>query len=299
MDYRDVRETAKVWGLSERSVRNYCAEGRVPGAVRNGKEWQIPADAEKPVRLNKRQTLPTTLPERLQFEKNTGMKGGIYHHVQVQLTYNSNHIEGSHLSEDQTRLIFETNTLGSAQVLVDDVLETANHFLCVDKIIDSYNRPLSEAFIKDLHRTLKNGTTDSRREWFAVGEYKRIANEVGGKDTTLPEDVSGEMKALLKNYAALPAIGWDDIIQFHHDFEAIHPFQDGNGRVGRLIMFKECLRAGIVPFIITDREKILYYNGLAKWEESREYLSETCRLMQDDFRAVLSYFGLSSEEEVL
>ena len=292
MDWWNVRETAQVWGVSERSVRNYCAEGRVPGAVRHGKEWQIPADAEKPERLNKRQTLPNTLPERLKFEKDAGIKGGIYHHVQVQLTYNSNHIEGSRLSEDQTRLIFETNTLGGSQVFVDDVLETANHFLCVDKVIDSYNRPLSEAFIKDLHRTLKNGTTDSRQDWFAVGEYKRIANEVGGKETTPPELVPGEMKALLQNYAALPNIGWDDIIRFHHDFEAIHPFQDGNGRIGRLILFKECLRAGIVPFIIADREKFLYYNGLAKWEESHEYLSETCRLMQDDFRAVLSYFGL-------
>lgn len=294
MDFRNVRETAKVWGVSERSVRNYCAEGRVPGAVREGKEWQIPVDAEKPERLNKRQTLPNTLPERLRFEKDNGIKGGIYHHIQVQLTYNSNHMEGSRLSEDQTRLIFETNTLGGAQVLVDDVLETANHFLCVDKVIDHYNRPLSEAFIKELHRTLKNGTSDSRQDWFAVGEYKRIANEVGGRETALPEQVAREMKRLLRNYNVLSKVEWDDIIQFHHDFEAIHPFQDGNGRVGRLIMFKECLRAGIVPFIITDREKFLYYNGLDKWEESHEYLSETCRLMQDDFKAVLSYFGLES-----
>lgn len=295
MDWRNVRETAQAWGVSERSVRNYCSEGRVPGAVREGKEWKIPADAEKPERLNKRQLVPETLPERLKFEKDAGVKGGIYHHIQVQLTYNSNHMEGSRLTEDQTRLIFETNTLGGGQFFVDDVLETANHFLCVDKIIDSYNRPLSEAFIKDLHHTLKNGTTDSRQEWFAVGEYKRIANEVGGNETTLPEQVPMEMKALLHDYALLQNVEWDDIIQFHHDFEMIHPFQDGNGRIGRLIMFKECLRAGIVPFIITDREKFLYYNGLAKWEESREYLSETCRLMQDDFRAVLNYFGLKEQ----
>ena len=292
MDWKNVRETAQEWGVSERSVRNYCAEGRVPGAVREGKEWKIPASAEKPERLNKRQIIPETLPERLKFEKEAGIKGGIYHHIQVQLTYNSNHMEGSRLTEDQTRLIFETSTLEGGHVFVDDVLETANHFLCVDKMIDSYNRPLSEAFIKDLHHTLKNGTTDSRQEWFAVGEYKLIANEVGGNETTLPEQVSGEMKALLHNYALLQTVEWDDIIRFHRDFEAIHPFQDGNGRIGRLIMFKECLRAGIVPFIITDREKFLYYNGLAKWEESHEYLSETCRLMQDDFRAVLSYFGV-------
>lgn len=292
--YQNVRETASRWGISERSVRNYCAQGRVPGAYLEGKTWWIPEDAEKPERTNKRQTLPTTLPERLKLEKEMRLPGGIYHRVQVDLTYNSNHIEGSRLSHDQTRFIFETNTLGpdNGTVPVDDILETANHFLCVDKIIDHYNYPLSEAFIKDLHRTLKNGTSDSRKEWFAVGDYKRIANEVGGRDTVLPEDVPAAMKALLRAYNAKEVITWDDIIAFHYDFEAIHPFQDGNGRIGRLIMFKECLRAGLVPFIISDKEKALYYNGLAKWNESHGYLDATCRLMQVDFKFLLQKFGI-------
>lgn len=304
MSFLTVKEIAELWGISERSVRNYCAEGRVPDAFRDGKSWKIPEDAVKPERSNKRQELPSTLPERLQLEKERKLPGGIYHRVQVDMTYNSNHMEGSTLTHDQTRYIFETQTVGFALdgegpksgVPVDDIVETANHFLCIDLIIDYYNYPLSERFIKDLHRTLKNGTSDSRQSWFAVGEYKKVPNEVGGKDTTLPGEVSAAMRSLLTRYRALTKVTWEDIIAFHAEFEAIHPFQDGNGRIGRLIMFKECLRAGITPFIVPDDQKLLYYSGLAKWQESHGYLDATCRLFQEDFVAILDYFQIDHRE---
>lgn len=297
MMFKTVKETADSWGISERSVRNYCAAGRVPGAVRDGNTWAIPEDAVKPERLNKRQDLPDTLPERLQLEKDMKLPGGIYHRVQIDMTYNSNHMEGSTLTHDQTRYIFETNTVGvdTAGISVDDIVETANHFLCIDLIIDYYNYPLSESFIKELHRTLKSGTTDSRQSWFAVGDYKKVANEVGGKETTLPAEVPSAMRSLLTRYRGKKTITWDDLLSFHYDFEAIHPFQDGNGRIGRLLLFKECLRAGITPFIVPDDQKLLYYNGLAKWSESHGYLDAACRLFQDDFKAVLDYFQISHE----
>ena len=200
MEYLSVAQIAEKWGISERSVRNYCAEGRVAGAFLVGKTWSIPADAEKPARSNKKKTTPATLLDILREEKGSKQSGGIYHKVQIELTYNSNHIEGSRLTHDQTRFIFETNTLGvvDKSVNVDDVIETSNHFRCIDMVIDQAKSTLSERFIKELHRTLKTGTSDSRKEWFAVGAYKNIPNEVGGMETTLPEDVSGEIKKLLK-----------------------------------------------------------------------------------------------------
>ena len=289
-----VSDTAAKWGVAERTVRNYCANDRIPGAVLKGKTWWIPEDAERPGRINKRETLPKTLPERLRMERKMQLRGGIYHRLQIDMTYNSNHIEGSRLTHDQTRYIFETNTIGieGESVNVDDVVETANHFRCIDLVIENAAKPLSEGLIKELHRTLKNGTSDSRQTWFAVGGYKKLANEVGGQATTLPSKVPAAIANLLKEYDLKTEKTLDDLLNFHVQFERIHPFQDGNGRVGRLILFKECLRFGIVPFIIDDRHKMFYYRGLKEWARFPGYLRDTCLLMQDDFKAILDYFGI-------
>ena len=289
-----VADCAARWGVAERTVRNYCANGRIPGAVLKGKTWWIPEDAERPVRANARDILPRTLLERLRVEKQQRMRGGIYHKVQVDMTYNSNHIEGSRLTHEQTRLIFETNTVGmeGETLNVDDVVETANHFRCIDMVIDNASRPLTESFIKELHRTLKNGTSGSRLSWFAVGAYKKLANEVGGQETTTPNKVASAMGKLIADYNKTTEKTLDELLDFHVTFECIHPFQDGNGRVGRLILFKECLRCGIVPFIIDDRHKAFYYRGLKEWPKTPGYLRDTCLLMQDDFKAALQYFGI-------
>ena len=293
-NYESVAYYAQKWNVSERSVRNYCREGRIPGVRLNGKTWEIPADAVKPERKNKKQSSGNTLLERLREEKEMHMYGGIYHRVQIDLTYNSNHMEGSRLTHDQTRYIFETNTIGLDKEAADtnDIIETSNHFRCIDMVIDNANRELSEHFIKELHRTLKSGTSDSRKSWFRVGEYKKLANEVGGMETVKPKNVEKEMKKLLDEYNALEKVCFDDILEFHWRFECIHPFQDGNGRVGRLIMFKECLRNGITPFIIDDRHKMFYYRGLREWKNMKGYLRDTCLLMQDDFKAILDYFEI-------
>ena len=240
MRYLSVTEISKKWNVSERSVRNYCAQERVPGAFLTGKTWNIPENAEKPERSNKRKEQPITLLDILQDQKASKYPGGIYHKTQIDLTYNSNHIEGSRLTHDQTRYIFETNTIGvENEVLdVDDVIETVNHFRCIDMIIDNAKATLTEKFIKELQMTLKNGTSDSRKDWFVVGNYKKLPNEVGGMDTALPEEVADKMKALLTEYNAKKEKTFEDILEFHVKFEKIHPFQDGNGRVGRLIMFK-------------------------------------------------------------
>ena len=293
MKYITAAEAATKWELSERSVRNYCAEGRVAGAILVGKTWMIPEDAGKPIR-KPRKDAGETLLEILKREKKASVSGGIYHKTQIELTYNSNHMEGSKLTHDQTRYIFETNTIGitDASIKVDDVVETANHFRCIDLIIDSATNMLSESFIKELHRILKNGTSDNRKSWFAVGEYKKLPNEVGGRETTLPEDVTREMKALLSQYNATKEKTFEEILDFHHRFECIHPFQDGNGRVGRLILFKECLRNNIVPFIIDEDLKLFYYRGLAEWTRERGYLLDTCLSAQDKFKKYLDYFKI-------
>ena len=294
MRYLSVAEIAKKWNVSERSVRNYCAHGRVPGAFLTGKTWNIPENAAKPERTNKKKERPIALLDILQEEKTSKRTGGIYHKTQIDLTYNSNHIEGSRLTHDQTRYIFETNTIGAEnEVLnVDDVIETSNHFRCVDVIIDDAKAALTERFIKELHLILKNGTSDSRKDWFAVGDYKRVPNEVGGMDTALPEEVSDKMKALLAAYNAKEEKTFEDILDFHVKFERIHPFQDGNGRVGRLIMFKECLKYNIVPFIIEDNLKMFYYRGLKEWDNERGYLRDTCLTAQDKYKAYLDYFRI-------
>lgn len=294
MQYLSAAEAAKKWKISERSVRNYCAQGRVAGAVLNGKTWQIPADAEKPQRSNTKTAKPQTLLEILQREKANKYSGGIYHKTQIEMTYNSNHIEGSRLTHDQTRYIFETNTIGVTDeaVNVDDVIETANHFRCIDFIIEHAKSALTEKMIKKLHLMLKTGTSDARQEWFAVGAYKKMPNEVGGMATTMPEDVAAEMQALLAAYSAKKAKTLEDILDFHVRFERIHPFQDGNGRVGRLIMFKECLKYSIVPFIIEDNLKMFYYRGLKEWGREKGYLTDTCLTAQDRYKAYLDYFRI-------
>lgn len=294
MRYISVVETAKKWNISERSVRNYCAQGRIDGAYIFGKTWMIPENAEKPERINKKTATQITLLDILKAEKASKYSGGIYHKTQIDLTYNSNHIEGSCLSHDQTRYIFETNTIGieNEAINVDDVIETVNHFCCIDLIIDRAKAALTESFIKELHRILKSGTGDDAKDWFAVGDYKKLPNEVGGMDTALPEDVADTMKELLAEYNSKEKKAFEDILHFHVRFERIHPFQDGNGRVGRLIMFKECLKYNIVPFIIDDELKLYYYRGLKEWDNERGYLTDTCLAAQDKYKAYLDYFRI-------
>lgn len=294
MQYLSAAEAAEKWKISERSVRNYCAKGRVEGAVLKGKTWKIPADAEKPQRSNTKTGKTQTLLEILLYEKAAKYSGGIYHKTQIEMTYNSNHIEGSRLTHDQTRYIFETNTIGvtGEAVNVDDVIETANHFRCIDFIIEHAKSALTEKMIKELHLMLKTGTSDARQDWFAVSAYKKMPNEVGGMATTMPEDVAAEMQALLAAYSAKKAKTLEDILDFHVRFERIHPFQDGNGRVGRLIMFKECLKYGIVPFIIEDNLKMFYYRGLKEWGREKGYLTDTYLTAQDRYKAYLDYFRI-------
>lgn len=295
MEYKKVAEMAELWGLSERTVRNYCAEGLIEGAKITGKTWLIPADAAKPGRRKLKQ--PETLLEILRDQKKNGQHGGIYHKLQIELTYNSNHIEGSRLTHDQTMYIFETNTIGfeNETVSVDDIVETVNHFRCIDYVIENAEKPLTESFIKALHKMLKTGTSDSRKEWFEVGNYKRFANEVGGRITSAPEEVPEKMKELLTDYSKKTNVTIDDIIDFHYRFETIHPFQDGNGRVGRLIMLKECLRYKIVPFIITDDLKMFYYRGLKNWKQEKGWLTDTILTAQDRFKAYLDYFRIKHD----
>ena len=293
MKYISVTQFASKFGISERTARNYCTLGKIEGATLVGKTWNIPAEAELPGRKpRQRKAMPLLVV--LRQEKEARLKGGIYHKTQIDLTYNSNHIEGSRLTHDQTRYIFETNTIGvtDESVNVDDVIETANHFRCIDMMIARANGALTEKLIKELHAALKIGTSDSRKDWFAVGDYKRYPNEVGGRETVLPEDVPAKMKRLLADNNAIEDKTLEDIIEFHVRFERIHPFQDGNGRVGRLLLFKECLKHDIVPFIIEDNLKMFYYRGLAEWDSERGFLMDTCLTAQDRFKKYLDYFRI-------
>lgn len=294
MKFLSVAQTAQKWNLSERTVRNYCANGKIPDAFLTGKKWNIPENAERPKKAKKSTPPPRTLLEVLKAEKASKIKGGIYHKIQVELTYNSNHIEGSKLTHDQTRYIFETNTIGitDSAVNIDDIVETANHFKCIDTVIDNAAKPLSETFIKQLHLTLKNGTSDTRKDWFVVGDYKKYPNEVGGKITVLPEKVPESIKLLISEYNKIKDKTFNDIIRFHYEFECIHPFQDGNGRIGRLILFKECLKNNIVPFIIDENLKMFYYRGLNEWKSEKGYLIDTCLTAQDKFKKYLEYFRI-------
>ena len=294
MNYISVSEFAKRKKLPERTVRNYCAIGKIKGAFLTGKTWNIPEDAVLPEKGNKKKFSKNVLLDQLKEQKSMRLKGGIYHRTQIDLTYNSNRIEGSKLTHEQTRFIFETNTIGADKEImnVDDIIETTNHFRCIDLIIDKAKSKLTEAFIKQLHLLLKSGTSDSGKDWFNVGEYKKLPNEVGGNETTHPKKVADVMKKLLASYHNIRRKTVEDIIAFHQKFEAIHPFQDGNGRVGRLIMFKECLANNIVPFIIDEDLKLFYYRGLREWKNVREYLLDTCLTAQDNYKAILKYFEI-------
>ena len=291
MEYISVAQFAERNGISERTVRNYCAMGKIQGAFLTGKTWSIPAEAILPV---KGKVNVSPLLARMREEKECGLKGGIYHRTQIDLTYNSNHIEGSRLTKEQTRYIFETNTLGvtTEATRVDDIIETVNHFRCVDYIIDHATEKISETHIKHLHLLLKQNTSDSRRSWFAVGDYKRLANEVGGEETVQPEDVHTHVKEIVTEYNKIKNVTLDDILNFHVLFERIHPFQDGNGRVGRLIMFWQCLQSGIVPFIITEELCLFYYRGIQNWGTTNGNLRDTCLTAQDTFKSSLEYFRI-------
>lgn len=291
MEYISVSKFAEKYGISERTARNYCATGKVEGAFLTGKTWNIPAEAVLPKRDKKK---VTPLLAALREQKETKLKGGIYHRIQIDLTYNSNHIEGSRLTKEQTRYIFETNTLGitTENTRIDDIMETVNHFRCIDYVIDHATEKITETHIKQLHLILKTNTSDSRKDWFAVGEYKRLANAVGEEETVRPEDVHRWMKSLLASYHSLKQVTFDDILDFHVRFERIHPFQDGNGRVGRLLLFWQCLQTGMVPFIITEDLRMFYYRGIQNWGNINGYLRDTCLTAQDNFKALLGYYRI-------
>ena len=291
MEYISASQFAQKYGISERTARNYCAIGKIEGAFLTGKTWNIPAEAALPKRSKKK---VSPLLAALREQKETRMKGGIYHRVQIDLTYNSNHIEGSRLTKEQTRYIFETSTLGitTENTRIDDIMETVNHFRCIDDVIDHATDKITETQIKQLHLVLKTNTSDSRKAWFAVGDYKRLANSVGEEETAQPEAVHGQMKSLLADYNALKKVAIDDLLDFHVRFERIHPFQDGNGRIGRLLLFWQCLQTGIVPFIITEDLRLFYYRGVQNWGKINGYLRDTCLTAQDSFKALLDYYEI-------
>lgn len=300
MEYLTVEETAARWGITARQVRTYCAGGRIAGVLPSGRTWRIPVQAEKPARKSRR-PYPKTICGILNAEREARLSGGLYHQLQIDFAYNSNHMEGSRLSHEQTRWIFETQTVGDlgADIPVDDIVETANHFRAVDEVIKTAGAALTEAYIKRLHEILKSSTTDSRKPWFAVGDYKRLANAVGDRDTVPPAQVHGEMANLLTWYGKT-AHTLDDLAAFHVRFEAIHPFQDGNGRVGRLVLLKECLKHGITPMLVLEKTRRFYYLGLQEWqadETHRERLLDTFRAGQDYFEALLRRYGHAVAEK--
>ncbi|MBQ5958676.1 MAG: Fic family protein [Bacteroidales bacterium] len=291
MEYISASQFAQKYGISERTARNYCAKGKIEGAFLTGKTWNIPAEAALPKRGKKK---VSPLLSALRDQKESGMKGGIYHRIQIDLTYNSNHIEGSRLTKEQTRFIFETSTLGvtTENTRIDDIMETVNHFRCIDYVIDHATDIITEAHVKQLHLLLKTNTSDSQKSWFAVGDYKRLANSVGEEETARPEEVHKQMKALLLSYYSIECPDFDALLDFHVRFERIHPFQDGNGRIGRLLLFWQCLQTGIVPFIITEDLRLFYYRGIQNWGKINGYLRDTCLTAQDGFKALLDYFGI-------
>jgi len=292
--YLSSNEISKIWKVSERSVRDYCSKGRVIGAYLEGKTWMIPEDASKPERQTRHSSKKHNLLETLKLEKESQIKGSIYHKLQIEMTYNSNHMEGSKLTHDETRCIYETRTIGIKDhvVKIDDILETVNHFRCIDLAIDFASRKLSESFIKQLYLILKNNTEDSKKPWFKVGDYKLVENLAGDRETVHPDEVKEEMKKLLSHYLMKDEHSFEEIVAFHVEFERIHPFQDGNGRVGRLIAFKECLKNNIVPFIILDSKKMFYYRGLKNWNQEHGWLIDTCLDGQDTVKSYLNYFKI-------
>lgn len=294
-EFISVKEASIQWNLSERTVRNYCSMGRVDGAILMGKTWKIPVGTKKPIRTNEKEGKNYLL-ERLRLEKKNQIKGGIYHKLMIDLTFNSNHMEGNELTHDETRYIFETRTIGiekNTSKKVDDIIETINHFAAIDRVIDFANYPLSEAFIKELHRILKSNTSDSKLPYFSAGDYKKMPNEVGGLETAHPRLAGSQTKKLLSQYRGQESHSLEEIVEFHVQFERIHPFQDGNGRVGRLIAFKECLKNNLVPFIIFDDKKVFYYRGLKNWDQERGWLMDTCLEGQDIVKTYLDYFNIA------
>ena len=282
-------DLCRVAGVSSRTIAKIAKGEEIRDAVVKKIADALSVGAETLVREN-------TVLKTLRQEMTVKLSGGLYHETQVRLTYNSNHIEGSRLTEDQTRFIFETKTLGELppDVTVDDVIETTNHFRCIDYVIAHAEEPLSEHFIKRLHQLLKGGTAYAAT--YGAGEYKRLPNTVGGIETTPPEMVGSEMASLIDRYDARKTPTFEDVVEFHYHFECIHPFQDGNGRIGRLLAFKECLRAGIVPFYIDDKYKLEYYNGLRRWDDEHGFLIETCRLGQDLYKMLLDYFHVPYQD---
>ena len=292
MDFITIEEIAAKWGITPRQVRSYCAGNRIAGAILEHGEWRIPADATKPER-KRRRTFPTTILGVLDAERSSRISGGLYHRLQIDITYNSNHIEGSRLTHEQTRWIFETKTIGNVgpDVPVDDIVETANHFRAVDIVIESAGAALTERYVKKLHAQLKGGTSDSRKAWFAVGEYKRLDNVVGEMETCPAKDVHRKMAKLL-DWRKGAEKTFENLLDLHVRFAHIHTFQDGNGRVGRLILLKECLKYGITPFVIAENFKQFYYLGLQDWRQGRHArLMDVCRTGQDVFILGLRQFG--------
>lgn len=293
-----IEEIAQRWGITPRQVRYYCAKGRIPDAVFLGGEWKIPVGARKPER-KRRTSTPKTILDVLKAERASRLSGSLYHRLQIDFAYNSNHIEGSRLTHEQTRWIFETKTIGEigADVPIDDIVETANHFRVVDQVILSAKATLSESYIKRLHGLLKSGTTDSRKDWFAVGDYKRLENVVGEMETCPVKDVHRKMSQLLAWWNSADKT-FENLLDLHVRFEEIHPFQDGNGRIGRLILLKECLKYNITLFIIAERMRKFYYLGLQEWRKGeRIRLLDTCRTAQDLFLMALRKFGYTKIAE--
>ena len=292
MKYCSVLEIAQKWGVSGRSVRGYCAEGRIEGAFLTGKTWNIPENAEKPDRINKHTDTPKTLLEALRKEKNARQTGGIYQKIQVDLTYHSNKIENRHLTRNQIRQLFETNTLDTSEgeVSVDEIIEATNHFKCIDMIIDSANHAPSETFIKQLHTVLKGGSPRSCSAKTLSGIYKTEPNTAGSQKTVAPRYVGSEMKKLLAKYNSIENKDLETLLTFHYCFELIHPFPDKNGQIGRLLLFKECLRNNIVPFIIEEDIRMLYFRGLKEWQNEPDVLRNIIVFAQGKFKKEMDSF---------
>lgn len=291
-------EIANILDLSTATVSKYesgALEPNIESLKRLAELFEISIDELLNDEEDKFDISKINVLDILREQKEMKLKGNLYHNTQITFAYNTNHIEGSKLTEDQTRYIYETNTLLAEKDSItdlDDVLETANHFKLVDYMLDIANKKLTEKMIKEFHKILKEGTSDSRKDWFMVGDYKKLPNEVGGLKTTEPKNVERDVKNLLEWYESLKQITINEIIEFHTKFEKIHPFQDGNGRVGRIIAFKECLRNNIVPFIILDKDKLFYYRGLNQYQSNKEkgYLIDTCLNAQDQYTNMLKYY---------
>ena len=302
-EYRELnkmtqKDIAEILGVEPATISKYEAgtiEPNIESLKRLAETFNVTVDElikdEEKFDVSKINVL-----EVLREQKEMGLKGNLYHNTQIMFSYNTNHIEGSKLTEEQTRYIFETNTIlfeGGTVASVDDILETANHFKLVDYMLDIADQNLTEDIIKKFHKILKEGTMDSRKEWFNVGDYKKLANEAGNMKTSSPKQTPKDMQKLMDWYNSLPKVTIKEIIEFHARFEKIHPFQDGNGRVGRLILFKECLKYNIVPFMIDDQLKMFYYRGLKKWNDEKGYLMDICLAAQDRYKKYLDYFRLA------